>query len=895
MTVQLVGWALLHSLWQGAVIAALLGITLGMLRKAPAGWRHLACLIALIAMVAVPLVTSARMVAQAPVDVNATAPSTSIDITVDAASGSTAPADPANSLTSANRAASQPSASLQRRFEVEALFPWLVGFWLFGVLLLSLRVIGGYVRARTLVHTATEAVSAEIAAAAERIAARLRVTAAVRVLVSARAQVPMVIGMVRPVVLMPASLLTGLTLQQIEAIIAHELAHVRRYDYAINLLQTIVETLFFFHPAVWWLSRRMRDEREQACDELAVSMCGGDPIFYSRVLLTVEEWRSARISFAPAATGGSLALRIRKLIGEDDRRLDVGPRWFAGVVTVAAALFATGSAVSDNAEAQSLKVVAEVSNTQDTARARPASVSKYSGTGSLEDRWKWASTTADSKNYDRYWVGYVVRGSSTNDWLYVDRGSPVQAGDTWFSGHMRFSGDFTNMKFSGVSLTSLVGDYSPNDHAIFLAFDGSGRRSRLVRVRLANFVFPMHFNRWPLLWLDEVSGAESVRLLAGLRDEAATTEVMGDLPAAIGAHQDSRAVLPVLFRWVDDRSAPHDFRVEAVEALAYHGTPESLAMLTRLARSNEPEDLRAEAVEALGELALPGAADTLLSLARTLNTERLRAEAVESLGDRTEPQVPAWLEQIARSGDSRLRMEAIEAIADLPGSNEKLIISLAADPALDLAARMEAIETLGDLQDKDQAFNALRDIIARERNTSLVLKATETLGDLEHPRAVEVLRELLEKHESLEVQREAAETLGDSHDHATALAELERVARTHRERSVRIEAIEAIGNFSDDGRGAEVLRSLVREKFSDEALTMAALEALAEAGEPREIAKFLDEFLRSGVSVSLKVEALEVLDELADDAGVPLLEKYARSDDMNLRAKAAELLAERKN
>jgi beta-lactamase regulating signal transducer with metallopeptidase domain/HEAT repeat protein len=893
MTVQLVGWALLHSLWQGALIAALLGITLAVLRKAPAGWRHLACLVALLAMLAIPLFTSARMVEQAP-GTSATTPSLSNDITVDAPPATAGPETQQTSRVPDRSAPPEP-VSLQRRFDVEAMFPWLVGFWLFGVLLLSLRVIGGYVRARTLVHTATEAVSADIAAAAGRIAGRLRVTAAVRVLVSARAQVPMVIGMIRPVVLMPASLLTGLTLQQVEAIIAHELAHVRRYDYAINLFQTIVETLFFFHPAVWWLSRRMRDEREQACDELAVSMCGGDPIFYSRVLLTVEEWRSARISFAPAATGGSLALRIRKLIGEDDRKLDVGPRWFAGVVTVAAALFATGSAVSDKAEAQSLEVVAEASNTQDTARARPASVTRFSGTGSLEDRWKWATETARNKKHDQFWIGYVVRGSSTSEWLYVDRGSPVQAGDSWFSGHMRFSGDFNNLKFSGVSLSGLVGDYSPNDHAIFLAFDASGRRTRLVRVRLANFVFPMHFNRWPLLWLDEVPGGESVRLLAGLRDEAATTEVMGDLPAAIGAHQDSRAVLPVLMRWVDDRSAPHDFRVEAVEALAYHGTPESLAMLTRLARSNEAEDLRAEAVEALGELALPAAADSLLSLARTLNTERLRAEAVESLGDRKEPQVAAWLEEIARTGDPRLRMEAIEAIADLPGGNEKLIIELAGDPALDLTTRMEAIEALGDLQDKNQALTALQGILTRERNTGLVVKATETLGDLEHPRAVEILRELLEKHESVEVQREAAETLGDVHDHAAALAELERVARTHRERSVRIEAIEAIGNFSDDGSGAEVLRRLVREKFSDEALTMAALEALAEAGEPREIAKFLDEFLRSDVSVGLKVEALEVLDELADDAGVPLLEKYARSDDMNLRAKAAELLVERKN
>ena len=103
--------------------------------------------------------------------------------------------------------------------------------------------------------------------------------------------------------LLPASALAGLSPQQLEAILAHELAHIRRHDYLVNLLQTLVETLLFYHPAVWWLSRRIRIERENCCDDLAVSLCG-DPVAYAKALADLEELRadSSRSSWRrPAA------------------------------------------------------------------------------------------------------------------------------------------------------------------------------------------------------------------------------------------------------------------------------------------------------------------------------------------------------------------------------------------------------------------------------------------------------------------------------------------------------------------------------------------------------------------------------------------------------------------
>src|SRR2546428_154855 len=149
--------------------------------------------------------------------------------------------------------------------------------------------------------------------------------------------VPAVLGWVRPVILLPASALTGLTPLQLEALLAHELAHVRRYDYLVNLIQSVIETLLFYHPAVWWISARVRDEREHCCDDLAVAG-GGDAHFYATALLGMERLRVTPPAFALAAAGrgGALMGRIRRLVAPV--QAEIFPRWMAGVVAVTPAL-----------------------------------------------------------------------------------------------------------------------------------------------------------------------------------------------------------------------------------------------------------------------------------------------------------------------------------------------------------------------------------------------------------------------------------------------------------------------------------------------------------------------------------------------------------------------------
>jgi uncharacterized protein involved in exopolysaccharide biosynthesis len=136
----------------------------------------------------------------------------------------------------------------------------------------------------------------------------------VRLLKSALVEVPTVIGWVRPVILLPAATLAGLTPGQLETILAHELAHVRRLDYVVNAFQCLVEALMFYHPVAWWISRCIREERENCCDDLVINVCG-DRVGYARALATLEGLRAELPEWAFAASGGSLLNRIRRLVG----------------------------------------------------------------------------------------------------------------------------------------------------------------------------------------------------------------------------------------------------------------------------------------------------------------------------------------------------------------------------------------------------------------------------------------------------------------------------------------------------------------------------------------------------------------------------------------------------
>ncbi len=217
----------------------------------------------------------------------------------------------------------------------------IVRFWLLGILICSIRPISSVWAGWRLCRHAVTPVSESMEAIVIRLSRRFGLSRSVCVLQSALVKVPMVVGYLRPVILLPGAVVTGLTTDQLEAVLAHELAHVRRHDWLMNSLQVVVETLLFYHPAVWRLSKRIRQERELCCDDMALKQ-NVDKAVYARMLLMLEELRQEPASPALAATGGDLAQRIRRLLpGEPPRnppsRLS-GGGFAVAVLTILAAV-----------------------------------------------------------------------------------------------------------------------------------------------------------------------------------------------------------------------------------------------------------------------------------------------------------------------------------------------------------------------------------------------------------------------------------------------------------------------------------------------------------------------------------------------------------------------------
>ncbi|MFP2911214.1 M56 family metallopeptidase, partial [Pyxidicoccus sp. 3LFB2] len=292
--------ALLGFLWQGAAVALVVAGLLALLPERASRARYATACLGLLAMAVLPavsffstLVEAARFVfaqsaAPGATEAPFSADATSMVMTVSAPLG-----DPAF---------------------LDTLRPWLLPAWCCGVLLLSARTLLAWVLTQRLSRQQTVEAGSPWHDALTRALARMRMTAPVRLLASARVDVPMVIGLWRPLILVPASAMTGLSASQLEAILAHELAHIRRHDYLVNLLQSFVETLLFYHPAVWWLSHRIREEREHCADDLAVQCCG-DAYLYARALAHIEQLRVQPLPQpALGADGGSLLLRVRRLL-----------------------------------------------------------------------------------------------------------------------------------------------------------------------------------------------------------------------------------------------------------------------------------------------------------------------------------------------------------------------------------------------------------------------------------------------------------------------------------------------------------------------------------------------------------------------------------------------------
>jgi hypothetical protein len=214
-----------------------------------------------------------------------------------------------------------------------------VELWFAGVVCFTLRAAGGFFLVEKLKRRETRPLSSELRDRCQALERRLGINRAVRFCESRLVAAPAMMGWLRPVVLLPVTAVTGLSEQQLDAVIAHELAHIRRLDAFVNLFQVLAEALLFYHPAVWWVNRRIRAERENCCDDEAIRACG-DATEYAHALTLIEEWRSAPV-LVMAASRSALAARVLRLLGMERITGGIRSAGFAtGVLCLAGALVA---------------------------------------------------------------------------------------------------------------------------------------------------------------------------------------------------------------------------------------------------------------------------------------------------------------------------------------------------------------------------------------------------------------------------------------------------------------------------------------------------------------------------------------------------------------------------
>jgi beta-lactamase regulating signal transducer with metallopeptidase domain len=294
--------ALLHALWQDALLALTAALTLAAMARASAARRHGVALAFLAAMLLVPAVQFLRFWQQSGATIH----------------GGWLPAMPAPGFGVPGNVFEQDSSPLA---------PVVVLLWLAGAALMLLRHAGGLRVVAALERSPCRPLPPAWQQRLDELRGALGITRTVAVRLSEDVLAPCAARVLRPVIWVPLSLLTRTPADQLEALLAHELAHIARKDWLWNGVQCVIESLLFFHPAAWWLGRRIRQEREQACDDLAVAACG-DPLALAEALAALERERQPCPRLALAARGGPLLKRIRRLLSGAPS----GGRWGAPAV-----------------------------------------------------------------------------------------------------------------------------------------------------------------------------------------------------------------------------------------------------------------------------------------------------------------------------------------------------------------------------------------------------------------------------------------------------------------------------------------------------------------------------------------------------------------------------------
>ncbi len=345
---EAIGWTIFHSIWQIAVIAALLGILLIILGRFSAQLRYFIASVSYIFILGVGVYTfTNNFKAQKEIAFVSNIQITEVQ---EKTNGWVVPEIMLEE--------SEEEPFLRAQVEViksffSRYFTFIAMVWVFGILLLSLRFIGNLVYLQRMKNYRVIPLNKNWQDKLLSLEEKLGMKQKIQLLQSSLTKVPLVIGFIKPVILIPLSALSGLSTKEIECIIAHELAHIKRNDYFINILQKIVEILFFYHPAVWWISTVVKMERENCCDDIAISLTG-DSVNFVKALANMEERRirSGHLAVAFSTSKNQLLKRVQRILNQRKMKSNFNEGFiascviFLGFLTIA---FSTGF-TSDKSE-----------------------------------------------------------------------------------------------------------------------------------------------------------------------------------------------------------------------------------------------------------------------------------------------------------------------------------------------------------------------------------------------------------------------------------------------------------------------------------------------------------------------------------------------------------------
>jgi len=315
LLVEAIGWSVIHSLWQGAIIAFLLWTVLSIIKTKRANTRYLISNFALFTQIIISCFTFGKFYQFGNSNIGYSS-SLASNISISLA-GEISILDSFTQFFTQN-------------------MDTIVFLWIFGAILFTIRMLMGYSYIFYLRNQYLTPINKSIIKKVNSISNQLNITKKISVHESSLIQSPLITGWLRPMILFPIGLVNQLNTNEIEAIIAHELAHVSRHDILFNFLQSLSEIIYYYHPGIWWISNQIRKEREHSCDDIALQVTGNQ-LDYAKALLQVQNYaRTPQLALGFSGKKGQLLTRVQRVLSPTETKNRLFEKLILSIVILSA-------------------------------------------------------------------------------------------------------------------------------------------------------------------------------------------------------------------------------------------------------------------------------------------------------------------------------------------------------------------------------------------------------------------------------------------------------------------------------------------------------------------------------------------------------------------------------